>query len=92
MKFARPIQQNTVRIRVGLLVWFVLILTLPSVAKDTKASKIPEGETHFTAEQNADVKYLLILFDAYLDKSGGTPKNGDCWTNGAKTTTGASSP
>jgi hypothetical protein len=81
MKFTRPIQQNTVRIRVGLLVWFVLILTLPSVAKDTKAAKIPEGETHFTAEQledyyhlyqNADLKYLRILFDAYLDRSGGT--------------------
>jgi hypothetical protein len=52
-------------------------------AQDSKASKIPEGEAQFTPEQledyyrvykNPDVKYLRTLFDAYLDKSGGTPQ------------------
>jgi hypothetical protein len=45
-----------------------------------QTSKIPEGEVHFTPEQlqqyylvykNADVRYLRMLFDAYLQGASG---------------------
>ena len=57
------------------------LFTQVSPAQDTRKPKIPDGEAHFTPEQlqqyyrvyeNADVKYLRTIFDAYLNKSGGT--------------------
>ena len=63
------------------LTFFVLSFTLLCTAQDSNKSKIPEGEAHFTPEQmeeyslvykNPDVRYLRTLFDAYVNKSGGT--------------------
>src|SRR5271155_4805968 len=59
----------------------VLPLTQILLAQDSKTSKIPEGEVKFTSQQleqyylvykNPDVRYLRTLFDAYLNKTGGT--------------------
>jgi hypothetical protein len=59
----------------------VLLLAHMLPAQDTKASKIPDGEAQFTAEQledyylvykNPDVRYLRTVFDAYLNNPGGT--------------------
>jgi hypothetical protein len=64
-----------------ILACVVLPLTQILPAQDSKASKIPDGEVKFTSEQleqyylvykNPDVRYLRTLFDAYLDKTGGT--------------------
>ena len=63
------------------LAFVVLLLPHLSPAQDSKASKIPDGEAHFTPEQleqyylvykNPDVQYLRTLFDSYLKNSGGT--------------------
>jgi hypothetical protein len=60
------------------LTCFVLVLTQAWPAQD-KPSKIPEGEAQFTPEQleeyyqvykNADVRYLRIVFNNYLNGSG----------------------
>ncbi len=59
----------------------VLVLTRVLSAQEKTNSKIPEGEAQFTQEQleqyylvykNPDVRYLRILFDGYLNGSGGT--------------------
>jgi hypothetical protein len=65
------------------LILSCVVLTLTQIlpAQESKTSKIPEGEAKFTAEQleqyylvykNPDVRYLRTLFDAYLNKTGGT--------------------
>ena len=63
------------------LIYVVLLLTHMLPAQDTKTSRIPDGEAQFTQQQleqyylvykNPDVRYLRTLFDAYLNKSGGT--------------------
>lgn len=57
----------------------VLFMTQLAPTQDSKASKIPDGEAHFTSEQlqhyylvykNADVRYLRSLFDSYISDSG----------------------
>ena len=62
------------------LLLFVLPLTQLCAAQDSRTSKIPDGEAHFTQEQleeyylvykNPDVRYLRFLFDSYLHKSVG---------------------
>jgi len=67
----------------ALLVCLVFTGTQHCVAQETTASKIPEGEAHFTQEQleeyyrvyeNADVRYLRKIFDSCMSKSGGTPE------------------
>ena len=64
-----------------ILACLVLPLTRILLAQDSKTSKIPEGEAKFTSEQleqyylvykNPDIRYLRTLFDAYLNKAGGT--------------------
>jgi len=59
----------------------VLFLTHMLPAQDSKVSRIPDGEAQFTQQQleqyylvykNPDVRYLRTVFDAYLNKSGGT--------------------
>ena len=59
----------------------MLVLTRVLSAQNNSTSKIPEGEAQFTHEKleqyylvykNPDVRYLRILFDSYLNGSGGT--------------------
>jgi len=63
-----------------------LLVTHLLSAQDTKKSKIPEGEAQFSQEQlqqyyrvyeSADVRYLRTIFDAYLNKVGGSKEEFD---------------